>query len=369
MPAVIDLLDDAGLFRGAKRPPSRRGAVPGNGMSYVARSCGDSQGSREGCVSRDTLRGAEVGTLEYVSCLLCGSVEAVPVARSRVQVMDSDESFTFVRCAACGLVYLNPRVPADALPRYYGPDYLPHRAASAWGRWAPLVRRSQERMDLSRLRLIRRERALGPANAVLDVGCGRPTFLRALHRATGARAVGVDAAAAWRQSPGEWSGVELVQCDLNESAIDGTFDVITCWHVVEHLYDPVKTLRTLRERARPGATLVVEVPDYGSLTRKLQGAYWGGYHTPRHTAAYTAPRLRALLQRSGWCVQRQLRYGTLDPYVLWWLGCAARRADPLTGDLGRRFPRFLAGKLVTWPFVALQRWLPLGLQTAVARAG
>jgi 2-polyprenyl-3-methyl-5-hydroxy-6-metoxy-1,4-benzoquinol methylase len=276
--------------------------------------------------------------------------------------------FSFVRCRRCGLVYLSPRVRADAIGRYYDEGYAPHRGESAWGVWAPVVRRHGDRLDRARLRWAQRGRQLGPGHAVLDVGCGRPTFLRAVRRATGARAVGVDPVAAWRHAPGEWEGLELVEGDLTDLRLEGSFDVITCWHVVEHLYAPLKALRALREHARPGATLVVEVPDYDSLTRRLQGPYWAGYHTPRHTAAYTADRLRALLEAAGWRVERQVRYGTLDPYVLWWLGRVAYRGDPLHGSLERRFLPFVAGKVVaTWPIAALERRLALGLQIALAR--
>ena len=145
-------------------------------------------------------------------------------------------------------------------------------------------------------------------------------------------------------------------------------DLVTMWHVLEHDYDPLRTLGRLRQRCRAGGALLVEVPDFDSLTRRTQGRWWAGLHTPRHTAVYTRATLRALLERAGWRVERQDRYGTLDPYVLWWLGRQERVGRPLDGSLEQAFPGFLLGRMLALPVTALQRWLPLGIQVALARA-
>ncbi|HSB53166.1 MAG TPA: hypothetical protein VLD58_02385, partial [Gemmatimonadales bacterium] len=116
-----------------------------------------------------------------------------------------------------------------------------------------------------------------------------------------------------------------------------------------------------------GATLLVEVPDHEGLTRRAHGSAWAGYHTPRHTAAYTRATLGAMLERAGWRVVRQQRSGTLDPYVLWWLGRQERAGRSLAGSLERAFPGFMAGKLLTLPVALVQRWVRLGVQVAVAR--
>jgi hypothetical protein len=113
---------------------------------------------------------------------------------------------------------------------------------------------------------------------------------------------------------------------------------------------------------------VVEVPDHDGLTRRWQGGCWAGYHTPRHTAAYTPATLGAVLERAGWRVTRQHQWGTMDPYILWWLGEQERRGRSLTGSLEGRFVPFVLGMLAATPLTLLQGWVPLGLQTAVAVA-
>jgi hypothetical protein len=134
--------------------------------------------------------------------------------------------------------------------------------------------------------------------------------------------------AGWRAEPARWAAVGPVlhQGRLDQLALAGDFHLITLWHALEHEYRPLELLGRLRRLAAPGATLLVEVPDLDGVTRRLQGSAWAGYHTPRHTAIYTTATLRAMLERAGWQVVRQRRHGTMDPYVLWWLGASNRPA-------------------------------------------
>lgn len=285
------------------------------------------------------------------------------------------QRFRFVQCPVCDLVYLSPRVTAPDLPRYYGSDYLPHRGEAAWGKYASFAARGQRSTDRTRVQWARRAVRLDRAARVLDLGCGRPTFLEALVRATGVRGVGVDVSdAGWVDDSARWrgAGLELHRGGLSRAALadlslGGPFDLVTLWHALEHDGAPLETLSRLRDLTRPGGALLVEVPNHDSLTRRLHGTDWAGYHTPRHTAVYTPRTLRALLERGGWRVERQERRGTLDPYVLWWLGRQERAGRDLKGSLERAFLPFMAGKVLTLPVVALQRWVSLGVQLAVAR--
>lgn len=317
-------------------------------------------------------RSAVIVRTEPVPCPLCGADDPILLFHAPAQMAVHDpgaQQFRVVRCARCALVYLNPRVHPDDLNRFYDADYLPHRGDSAWGRYAAFAAQGQRLTDRARVRLVRRAVAIGPGSRVLDLGCGRPTFLETLSRATGATGTGLDISdAGWRDDPARWrrAGLELHRGALHELPIEGPFDLITMWHALEHDYTPLEALRRLRDLVSPHGALVIEVPDHDSLTRRLHGPCWAGYHTPRHTAMYTPATLRAMLEIAGWQVARQSETGTLDPYVLWWLGRQERKGRSLAGDLEGDFPMFMVGKVVTLPIAMAQRWVSLGVQTALA---
>ena len=303
-----------------------------------------------------------------MGCPLCQDIRTTPIERSRAQMVPPPrEWFSFVRCQGCGLIRLDPPVPALQLARYYGDDYLPHRGAAAWGRYGHLVALSRRWEDGRKLRWARRAQRLRSDTRVLDFGCGLPTFLARLREATGARCVGIDPTpGAWQDDDPRWSGLRLHRGELSELEPEGPFDLITAWHVLEHDDRPLETLSRLRALTRPGGALVVEVPDYSSLTRWLQAGNWAGWSTPRHSLAFTPATLRRLLERGGWRVRRLARHGSMDPYVLWWLGRQEQRGRDLSGPLESRFLSFLAGKVTTAPLFALSRVVPMGVQLVIA---
>jgi len=316
-------------------------------------------------------------------CPLCGDGDGETVAISGPHLApDRGERFRWVRCPSCRLVRLAEPPDEGETKRYYGPSYLPHRGPDAWGRWAPFVRRAGLARDRTRVRWALEALRTGARHGspagdgplrTLDVGCGRPTFLRALRDATGSAVVGIDTHdQGWREEgkgeDGRWEGLELQAGPLDAFSFSrDAFHLITLWHVLEHVDEPRALLERLGAWAAPDAAIVVEVPDHASLPRRLQGASWIGYDTPRHRAAYESETLRRILEETGWRVVELRRRGTLDPWVLWWLGHQVARGRTLEGSLEGAFLPFLAGKALSAPVAALERWLPLGAMTAFGR--
>jgi hypothetical protein len=202
---------------------------------------------------------------------------------------------------------------------------------------------------------------------LLDVGCGRPSFLQAVTHTFGWQGTGLDF------DSSSWQGTEYQALDLrlgNPSETDfrtlGTYDLITMWHYLEHEYTPAATLRNLLAAATPQTRLVIEVPNYASLTRKWQGNHWEGFHAPRHTGVYTPATLKNMLESHGWKVVAQKPYGSLDPFALWWMGERERKKLPWDQSLEKEFPGFMARKVMLSPLFALEKWVSLGVQVAVA---
>jgi SAM-dependent methyltransferase len=206
--------------------------------------------------------------------------------------------------------------------------------------------------------------------SVLDVGCGRPTFLRDLVKKTGWRGTGLDTAdAGWFHDPPDtWSGLHLSTGTLGDAQLPAdTFHLVTMWHVLEHLSNPREALSQALEITRAGGSIIVEVPDYGSIPRKVQGNSWIGFDSPRHTVVFDPTTLARTLEESGWAVQTVQQHGSMDPWLLWWLGVQVGKGESLSGRLEGAVLPFLFGKVLTWPLAALPRWFPLGAMTAVAR--
>jgi hypothetical protein len=289
------------------------------------------------------------------------------------------EPFQMVRCSGCGLVYLNPRVPAAELGRYYTDAYLPYRGARAWGVFAPLVEKGFRDTDRKRVDTVLRHAAVGAGTAVLDVGCGKPTFLEALRARTGCVAMGTDFTdEGWVAETHRWEGLELQVGDIHDVTPSHRPRVVTMWHYLEHDYRPRETLARIRELCLEGGaaegggsgeeptTLIIEVPDHDGWTRIRHGALWAGYHAPRHASLFTAETISGLLERSGWEPVTVERRGTMDPYILHWMSRMEAKGVDWSRDFAPEFPGFLAGK-IAWTLRNPPSREGLGILTAVAR--
>jgi SAM-dependent methyltransferase len=106
-----------------------------------------------------------------------------------------------------------------------------------------------------------------PGARVLDVGCGVGTFL-GLARDRGYSATGVDISPVAARTARERFGHDARSGTLADQRFpDASFDVVTLWDVIEHVFDPGELLGEVRRVLRPGGRVLLETPDEGALLR------------------------------------------------------------------------------------------------------
>lgn len=190
---------------------------------------------------------------ERVACNLCGSED------HRV-VGTRDRHFrrlTNVLCRDCGLVFVNPMPTEEELGEYYRSSYRRHYQAAATPRKVSVVRA----FDRARSRLRLLEPVLRPGDRVLDLGCGGGEFV-AVAREAGLDAVGVEPDASYAEHARKSHGVPVMTGRWQDAPVeDGSFDLVTLHHVLEHFRDPLGALRQVRGWLREGGVLHLEVPD------------------------------------------------------------------------------------------------------------
>ena len=87
--------------------------------------------------------------------------------------------------------------------------------------------------------------------------------------------------------------------DCTEIA-DGSIDLATMFHVIEHVDDPGTVARRVAKWLTPGGVFAVETPNIDSYdARKFKQAFWGGYHIPRHWNLFSPVTLAKLLSDAG----------------------------------------------------------------------
>lgn len=305
--------------------------------------------------------------LRLSACPVCSSSSITSYIETTAQMHSDREIFNFDQCADCNLVFLNPRVPLDRLKDYYTSYYLPYRGAKAWGKYQQLVENSQVKLDQKRVNRVREAHSVSMDTLVLDVGCGLPSFLQACHSELHCKTMGIDFSnEGWKDEPQRYAEIDLQVAEIKDLSEDLRPDVITMWHYLEHDYTPLKNLSHLKSISKPSTTLIIEIPNFESESRKQYGKYWAGWHTPRHTSLFSPSNVELLLNKSGWKVTKLLDYGTMDPYLLYWMSKMEKKQINWSKNMENEFWRFVLGMISFMPKKWSEKRSSLGIMTVVA---
>ena len=263
------------------------------------------------------------------NCPVCGSADL----RDKLHVQDksvSQEMFIIQQCTVCSFQFTNPRPTANGIGRYYESDaYVSHNSAAQG-----LVNHVYK---AARYFTVRRKVALitqlnsGRPGRLLDYGCGTGHFLAGAQRARW-RVAGLEPNDRARQEAASRVR-EPIKCPSDLDSIpDGSFDIITLWHVLEHVHTINETLDQLIRVLGPGGKLLIAVPNAESLDAQHYRQDWASYDVPRHLYHFVPATMRQLLAAHGLRVLQTLPL-PLDAYYISMLSERNRATERAGGPL------------------------------------
>jgi len=235
--------------------------------------------------------------MELTNCNLCGC-DAVEDARlvpdyllERRQVVTR-----LVRCRACGLVYQSPRPTITEMSEHYPPEYEPYVDHAAGREPNPLLKRAYAYGVQKRTRYVTRRKHGG---RLLDIGCASGTFLLGMRAHRGWQVQGVEPSAQIAEYARSMHNLDVFPGTLEEANFPGeTFDCVTMWDVLEHVHDPMSTLREINRVLKHDGILVIRVPNLASWDATLFGNAWAGLDAPRHLYVFRPETLKAMLAQA-----------------------------------------------------------------------
>ncbi|TVR39325.1 MAG: class I SAM-dependent methyltransferase [Cryomorphaceae bacterium] len=205
----------------------------------------------------------------------------------------SDEPFSLIRCGTCETLQTKPQPPPSEISRYYQSEEYVSHSDSQKGLVAYLYQRVKQITLRSKLNLVKKH--LNGEN-LLDFGCGTGDFLNYC-RQKNISCIGLEPDAQARDRAIE-KGVEAYPAH-QLSSLKTSFGVITLWHVLEHTYDPVQTLRQLQSKLVPRGTIIIAVPNYKSFDAQHYHEHWAAYDVPRHLFHFSQKSMEHLAQKIG----------------------------------------------------------------------
>ncbi len=233
-------------------------------------------------------------------CPACGHTKQKPFLEAQDYTV-SKERFSIVTCEGCDLLFTNPRPSSsEAGPYYQSEDYISHSNTQK-GLINSLYH--QVRTITLRQKTNWIQAYQSGSRELLDIGCGNGHFLHACQQ-TGWNTSGMelDAATAHRAS-------ELLKKpiypSLSEIPADKTFQVISLWHVLEHVYELEDYFNFFKSRLEAKGKLIFALPNSKSFDASYFGEFWAAYDVPRHIYHFDPATITSLAKRYGFRLVKQ----------------------------------------------------------------
>ncbi len=252
-----------------------------------------------------------MSTLHHEVCPLCQS-QTIAKERTVKDHSITGETFALWRCAACDFLFTqDPPAPEDAGRYYQGEEYISH-SDNQEGLVNTLYHKARDFMLGQKHRLVNR---VANGQRLLDYGTGTGYFTDFMKR-KGYAAEGIEIDPEARKYGAEKFGIVVRAPEaLFDELQPDTFDVITLWHVLEHLYDPLRYLERFRELLAKNGKLIIAVPNHKSKDAKAYGSDWAAYDVPRHLWHFSPATMRKLMIKTGFRVV-ETHHMPLDPFYV-----------------------------------------------------
>jgi 2-polyprenyl-3-methyl-5-hydroxy-6-metoxy-1,4-benzoquinol methylase len=233
------------------------------------------------------------------NCPVCGSPDSTLKFKAKDYTV-SNEMFHIVTCDSCRLIYTNPRPAAnEAGPYYHATAYISHSDTNE-GIVNKLYHMVRKITLQSKTNWIEPEKKGN--KELLDIGCGNGHFLAAAkEKGWNINGVELDPETAARAA--KLTG-HTIAPSLNEIDSEKKFQVITLWHVLEHVYELDEYFQFFKSRLAKDGKLLLALPNPASFDANYFEEYWAAYDVPRHIYHFTPATISALAAKYGFSLRK-----------------------------------------------------------------
>ncbi|MCG7858025.1 class I SAM-dependent methyltransferase [Flavihumibacter sediminis] len=234
--------------------------------------------------------------IHYQNCPVCGDAAIQPVMEAKDHTV-SGEIFSIWQCNNCKLRFTQDVPDAGSIgPYYQSENYISHSDTkkglvnSAYH----LVRQ----YTLKQKRKLVQNTSGKNTGSILDLGAGTGAFLNEM-KEHGWTVTGLEPDAGARKHAHDRYGLNFADAENLFKLNEKSFDIISMWHVLEHVHDLHAYINQIRTLLVEGGLFILALPNYTSDDAAYYRSHWAAYDVPRHLYHFSPLSVRTLLAQHG----------------------------------------------------------------------
>ena len=190
----------------------------------------------------------------------------------------TQEAFEIHECMKCGLLFTEPRPKPEEIGKYYQSDeYYSHKENKQG--FIPRIYESVKKVNLKRKVNMATDGL--QVGKMLEIGCGVGDFIQEMEQ-HGWNCTGIEPSNDAKAIAEKRVKAKLYDPQEIGTLPDESFDLVTMWHVLEHVDNLKEEIGHLQRLLKKGGRLVLALPNFKSHDAQYYKEYWAAYDVPRH---------------------------------------------------------------------------------------
>ena len=227
-----------------------------------------------------------------INCPVCES-ERISFLYDVTDHSLSKEVFTLKKCEHCDFVFTSNPPQETKIANYYKFEAYISHSDTKKGIMNILYHFSRKFMLSRKRKLIERRQNKGK---LLDIGAGTGYFLNEM-KTHHWEVEGIENDSDARKFAKQKFSLSLHPKEKLFDYRKSSFDVISLWHVLEHVYDMDNYLSTIHKLLKENGLLMIALPNAKSYDARIYKSFWAAWDVPRHIWHFSEKNVRLLLKK------------------------------------------------------------------------
>ncbi len=240
---------------------------------------------------------------QFSPCPICNKEDIASLLHTKDYSL-TGEDFQIIQCANCTLEYTDPAPSKEAIAPYYNfPSYISHTDTKE-GLVNKMYHKVRNHTLTQKTNWVQ-SLFTGHKGHLLEVGAGTGAFANSMSK-KGWKVTALEPDAASRQKALENYDINLLPIEELSHLEPAKYEVITLWHVLEHVHDLNAYMKTFHSLLKPNGRLIIAVPNYTSYDAGFYKNYWAAYDVPRHLYHFSPLSMHYLAKKHKMSIVQKL---------------------------------------------------------------